>query len=117
MFPCETFLADAIGDLSVKSKCGPRRFMSSSKGTLSSTVESAAVELDLRGLKCPLPAIKTRAALKRLPPGGVLVVATTDPLAVIDIPHLVNELGDDLLEQRGCDGWTEFRISRSACVS
>jgi tRNA 2-thiouridine synthesizing protein A len=51
-------------------------------------------KLDLTGLKCPLPALKTRKALKGLQPGDVLEVLCTDPLSVIDIPHLIQETGD-----------------------
>ncbi len=50
--------------------------------------------LDLRGLKCPLPALKTRKALSRLTSGEVLVVECTDPLSAIDIPNLIRETGD-----------------------
>ncbi len=53
-------------------------------------------KLDLTGLKCPLPALKTRKALKALRPGERLEVRCTDPLAVIDIPNLLNEVGDRL---------------------
>jgi tRNA 2-thiouridine synthesizing protein A len=51
-------------------------------------------KLDLTGLKCPLPALKTRKALKALEPGDFLEVHCTDPLSVIDIPNLVRETGD-----------------------
>ena len=51
-------------------------------------------KLDLSGLKCPLPALKTRKALKPLKAGDVLEVCCTDPLSVIDIPNLVRETGD-----------------------
>jgi tRNA 2-thiouridine synthesizing protein A len=51
-------------------------------------------KLDLTGLKCPLPALKTRKALKALAPGDFLEVHCTDPLAVIDIPNLIRETGD-----------------------
>ena len=51
-------------------------------------------KLDLSGLKCPLPALKTRKALKSLHPGDVLEVHCTDPLSVIDIPALIAETGD-----------------------
>ena len=50
--------------------------------------------LDLTGLKCPLPALKTRKALKPLKPGDRLEVHCTDPLSVIDIPNLIRETGD-----------------------
>jgi tRNA 2-thiouridine synthesizing protein A len=51
-------------------------------------------KLDLTGLKCPLPALKTRKALKTLLPGDLLEVHCTDPLSVIDIPNLIRETGD-----------------------
>ena len=51
-------------------------------------------KLDLTGLKCPLPALKTRKALKSVPAGDFLEVHCTDPLSVIDIPNLVRETGD-----------------------
>jgi tRNA 2-thiouridine synthesizing protein A len=51
-------------------------------------------KLDLTGLKCPLPALKTRKALKSVKPGDRLEVYCTDPLSVIDIPHLIAETGD-----------------------
>ena len=57
------------------------------------------VTLDLRGLKCPLPALRTRKALARLKAGDIATVECTDPLAAIDIPHLVAQSGD-ILEQR-----------------
>jgi len=54
----------------------------------------AQTKLDLTGLKCPLPALKTRKALKALKPGDRLEVHCTDPLSVIDIPNLIQETGD-----------------------
>jgi tRNA 2-thiouridine synthesizing protein A len=59
--------------------------------------------LDLSGLKCPLPALKTRKALGLVQPGDQLEVYCTDPLAAIDIPNLVNETGDHI-ESMGQDG-------------
>ena len=54
----------------------------------------AMTKLDLKGLKCPLPALKTRKALKALTTGDRLEVHCTDPLSVIDIPNLIRETGD-----------------------
>jgi tRNA 2-thiouridine synthesizing protein A len=51
-------------------------------------------KLDLSGLKCPLPALKTRKALKGITSGDFLEVHCTDPLSVIDIPNLIRETGD-----------------------
>jgi tRNA 2-thiouridine synthesizing protein A len=52
--------------------------------------------LDLRGLKCPLPALRTRKALAGSAAGDVLTITCTDPLAAIDIPALLCETGDVL---------------------
>ncbi|MGI6856960.1 sulfurtransferase TusA family protein [Mesorhizobium sp. 1B3] len=62
-------------------------------------------KLDLTGLKCPLPALKTRKALKGMKPGERLEVHCTDPMAIIDIPNLLNEMGDRLkATERSGDG-------------
>lgn len=52
--------------------------------------------LNLRGLKCPLPALRTRKALGSLKPGDILIVECTDPLTAVDIPTLLNQTGDTL---------------------
>ena len=44
--------------------------------------------LDLRGLKCPLPAMLARKKLAQLPPATALTVMADDPMAVVDIPHM-----------------------------
>ncbi|MGL4729790.1 MAG: sulfurtransferase TusA family protein [Bosea sp. (in: a-proteobacteria)] len=62
--------------------------------------EDNPVALDLSGLKCPLPALRTRKALKTAAPGTRLIVTCTDPLAAIDIPNLLRETGDALEEER-----------------
>jgi tRNA 2-thiouridine synthesizing protein A len=74
--------------------------------------DADATTLDLRGLKCPLPALRTRKALSRLQPGAALVVECTDPLAVIDIPNLVRETGDILEENARRDEVLVFRIRK-----
>ena len=77
---------------------------------------SEATHLDLAGLKCPLPALRTRRALRRMPSGAVLVVTCTDPMAVIDIPHLVQEEGDTLVAQAREAGRTTFTIRRRLTI-
>jgi tRNA 2-thiouridine synthesizing protein A len=69
--------------------------------------------LDLRGLKCPLPALKLRKALTRAAAGEVLRVECTDPMAAIDIPHLLTETGDALLEQERADSLLVFRVRKA----
>lgn len=52
--------------------------------------------LNLRGLKCPLPALRVRKALTGLKAGDMLIAECTDPLTAIDIPNLLNQTGDRL---------------------
>ena len=66
----------------------------------------------MRGLKCPLPALKTRKALVGLLPGDIIVVERTDPSA-IDIPALLNETQDVLEAQGKQDGVLVFRIRKT----
>jgi tRNA 2-thiouridine synthesizing protein A len=56
----------------------------------------SGTRLDLKGLKCPVPVLHTRKALRRLRAGDLLIVECTDPLAPIDIPHLAVEMGSAL---------------------
>ena len=53
--------------------------------------------LDVRGLKCPLPTLLARRALRRAPAGTTLTVLTDDPLAPIDIPHMCGQEGFEVL--------------------
>ena len=71
------------------------------------------MELDLRGLKCPLPVLKTRAVLTRLAPGQTLNVTTTDPLARIDLPNLLRETGDELLQVEANGAVATYVIRKS----
>ena len=70
--------------------------------------------LDLKGLKCPLPALRTRKALSGLAPGVRLRVACTDPMAMIDIPHALAMAGHVLLARDTVDGVLHFTIERGA---
>ena len=64
------------------------------KTTAKPAPKPAAV--NMRGLKCPLPALKTRKLLSRMAAGELLVIECTDPLVSIDIPNLIRETGDTI---------------------
>jgi tRNA 2-thiouridine synthesizing protein A len=68
--------------------------------------------LNLRGLKCPLPALRTRKALSHSAPGDILIVECTDPLAGIDIPNLLRQTGDRLEDSRKDKKLLTFRIRK-----
>ena len=45
--------------------------------------------------------------------GAILTVETTDPLAIIDIPHFCNENGHTLLSSDKTDGGHRFVIRKA----
>ena len=69
--------------------------------------------IDLRGLKCPLPALRTKKVLKGMAAGEVIVVECTDPLAAIDIPNLLNQTGDVLEGTERAGDVLTFRIRKA----
>ena len=71
------------------------------------------VILDLSGLKCPMPVLRTQKAVRDMQPGDLLEVIATDPMSAIDIPNLLRETGDRLLEQERDGGRLIFRIEKS----
>jgi len=66
--------------------------------------------LDLRGLKCPLPALLAKKALARLAPGTALTVLADDPMAAVDIPHMCHGEGHAVESVASRDGVSEFRL-------
>ena len=74
--------------------------------------ETAEKIMDLRGLKCPLPALRVRKALSGLKSGELIVAECTDPLAAIDIPNLLRQTGDTLESKAEADGVLSFRIRK-----
>jgi tRNA 2-thiouridine synthesizing protein A len=56
--------------------------------------------LDAKGLKCPLPVLKARKAMKEMKPGAVLRVYATDPGAVKDFEHFCKTTGAHMLDCR-----------------
>jgi tRNA 2-thiouridine synthesizing protein A len=69
---------------------------------------------DLKGLKCPLPVLKTRKRMKTLAPGALIIVETTDPLAIFDIPHFCYEDGHSLEQSEPMGTGHRFVIRKKA---
>jgi tRNA 2-thiouridine synthesizing protein A len=69
--------------------------------------------LNLRGLKCPLPALRARKALSALQAGEMLIAECTDPLTAIDIPNLLRETGDVMVSTARQGDVLVFRIRKS----
>ena len=64
---------------------------------------SEPVNLDTRGLLCPLPVIRTQDRVKNLADGTVLDVFASDPGALHDIPAWCRVHGHALLHTDTCD--------------
>ena len=57
-----------------------------------------AIEVDARGLRCPLPVIRLAAAAQGAPAGTRIVVLTSDPAARHDIPAWCRMRDHELIE-------------------
>jgi tRNA 2-thiouridine synthesizing protein A len=66
--------------------------------------------LDLRGLKCPLPALLAKKALARLSAGTALRVLADDPMSVVDIPHMCHGEGHTIDGMATHDSYSEFTL-------
>jgi tRNA 2-thiouridine synthesizing protein A len=69
--------------------------------------------LDTKGLRCPLPVLRARKAMKSVAPGGVLEVLATDPGSVKDFKAFCQTTGDTLLAAEESDGVFVFRIRKA----
>jgi len=69
--------------------------------------------LDLRGLKCPLPALLAKKALARLPADSILTVVADDPMSVVDIPHMCHGEGHTVESVTSREGHSEFILRKS----
>jgi len=81
------------------------------KAAAESPVKDAAI--NMRGLKCPLPTLKTRKLLSKMAAGEMLVIECTDPLTMIDIPNLIRETGDKLERSAKKGRVLSFKIRKS----
>ena len=68
--------------------------------------------INLRGLKCPLPALRAKKALSGMASGELLTIECTDPLTAIDIPNLLRETGDTLESNSTAGGVLTFAIRK-----
>lgn len=69
-------------------------------------------ELDVKGLNCPLPILRTKKTLAEMQSGQVLRVLATDPGAVKDFQAFARQTGNELLESGENDRVFEFLLRR-----
>ncbi|WP_028467194.1 MULTISPECIES: sulfurtransferase TusA family protein [Nisaea] len=71
-----------------------------------------ALTLDASGLKCPLPVLKTRKAIKGLEAGQLISVQSTDPASPLDFKHFCNSGGHELVSEAEAEGTFTFVIRK-----
>jgi tRNA 2-thiouridine synthesizing protein A len=71
-----------------------------------------AMSLDLKGLSCPLPVVKTAKAMKTLAPGELLEVFATDPGSVPDFKAWSMATGNPLVESSVDGGVFHFVLKK-----
>jgi tRNA 2-thiouridine synthesizing protein A len=69
--------------------------------------------LDAKGLRCPLPVLKARKAMKDLPVGGILRVLATDPGAIKDFEAFCKTTGYRLVGTSQAGDVLTFDIEKS----
>tara|TARA_Y200000002_G_scaffold362910_1_gene350497 strand:+ start:1735 stop:1950 length:216 start_codon:yes stop_codon:yes gene_type:complete len=70
------------------------------------------IEIDTRGLLCPLPVLKLRKAIQNISQNEKIKLLTDDPAALVDIPHFCNEQGHQIIQRLQEANYYSFIIER-----
>lgn len=70
------------------------------------------LELDLRGLLCPMPMVKVSQNISSVPVGGVIRAIATDAGAMADIPAWAKSTGNEVLQAEKVDSEYVFLVKR-----
>jgi len=57
------------------------------------------LELDLKGLLCPLPMVRVSQNIGNVPVGGIIRATATDPGSLADIPSWARSTGNEIIKQ------------------
>lgn len=74
----------------------------------------AATVIDARGHKCPVPTLRLRKAMETAAPGARLILLATDPMARIDAPFLIDQLGGSVIGVEETDGVLAITVETPA---
>lgn len=70
------------------------------------------LDLDLKGLLCPLPMVRVSQNIKNVPVGGIIKAVATDVGALADIPSWAKSTGNEVIETDRQDKEITFYIKR-----
>ncbi|RZJ92241.1 MAG: SirA family protein [Brevundimonas sp.] len=74
------------------------------------------VIVDARGHRCPTPTLRLQKAYAAATPGARLTLLATDPMARIDAPHLMGQLGGLVLSVEEADGVLTISVAKPAAT-
>ena len=77
-------------------------------------MSESVLEVDASGLKCPLPVLKARKAIRPLAPGALVRVISTVPASPLDFAHFCQSTGHELVETSEADGRFVFVLRKAA---
>jgi tRNA 2-thiouridine synthesizing protein A len=66
--------------------------------------------VDARGHRCPVPSLRLRKALEASGPGASVILLADDPMARIDVPHLLSDGPHRLVSVEEVDGGLRFNV-------
>ena len=72
----------------------------------------ADVQVDARGLNCPMPIVKTAQAVKGMASGQTLEVLATDPGSTKDFAAWSKTTGNEIVEQTADGGVYRFVLRK-----
>lgn len=72
--------------------------------------------IDARGHRCPTPTLRLRKALESAPEGAQVRLLADDPMARIDVPHFVAEVGAEILHREERGGVLDFLVAKPAAA-
>lgn len=70
------------------------------------------LELDLRGLLCPMPMVRVAQNVPNVPVGGVIRAVATDAGSMADIPAWAKSTGNEVLQAEKVEGEYVFLVKR-----
>jgi len=76
--------------------------------------ESEPIEVDARGLYCPLPVLRLASALRSRPAGTRARLLATDPIAVRDVEAFCAAGRGRLLARTETDGVLAFDVEKTS---
>ena len=74
---------------------------------------AAEIEIDTRGLQCPLPVLRARKAIQKLAPGALLRLLATDPGTARDVRAFCQAAGHELVASEAEAGEFRFLIRKA----